>query len=149
MKKLSTTLLMLLLCLTTAVSVAQEKPVAKSRQFATSAAQVDISDAQLQKTFTAVTGEAILIELNGLKFSGTVISNTLKYSNLQTILIRDAGTPNTIFQLSKIIRKDQSIAYSGRIINSTAVDGYELKRSSSGYRLQKFDAGQILQDCAY
>lgn len=83
-------------------------------------------------------------------FEGKVVSNENKYDNLQSMIIRSNNMGNTLFQLSKIINKDKSITYVGRIMNPDALEVYEIKNDVAGnYRLQRIDLDNILQDCRY
>jgi hypothetical protein len=74
----------------------------------------------------------------------------MKYADLQTMVIKSEQYPNTLFQLSKISNKDNSISYVGRIMNNEAMEVYEIKSYlADNYSLQKIDLDKILQDCSY
>lgn len=143
--------LLLLLCLTTAISFAQQKPDSRPKLFAALPETIKVNDAALQNAFTLFEGQnASIVLANNLIFSGVVISNEVKYNNLQNIIIKSALLNNALLSLSKIKNPDNSITYTGRIINSKAFDGFEIKRNEDGqYNLHKFETAQILQDCSY
>lgn len=143
--------LLLLLCLTTAISFAQQKPDSRPKIFAALPETIKVNDAALQNAFTLFEGQnASIVLANNLIFSGVVISNEVKYNNLQNIIIKSALLNNALLSLSKIKNPDNSITYTGRIINSKAFDGFEIKRNEDGqYNLHKFETAQILQDCSY
>ncbi len=143
--------LLLLLCLTTAISFAQQKPDSRPKIFAALPETIKVNGAALQNAFTLFEGQNASIALaNNLIFSGVVISNEVKYNNLQNIIIKSALLNNALLSLSKIKNPDNSITYTGRIINSKAFDGFEIKRNEDGqYNLHKFETAQILQDCSY
>ena len=144
-------MLVLLLCLTTAASYSQQKPDARPKLFAALPQTIKVNDAALKNAFNFFEGQTVTITLaDNLIFSGIVISNEVKYSNLQNIIIRSAVLNNALLSLSKIINTDKTISYTGRIINNKAFDGFEIKRNTEGqYSLQKFDNGNIFQDCSY
>ena len=144
-------LLLLLLCLTTAISFSQQKPDSRPKLFAALPETIKVNDAALQNAFTLFEGQnASIVLANNLIFSGVVISNEVKYNNLQNIIIKSALLNNALLSLSKIKNPDNSITYTGRIINSKAFDGFEIKRNEDGqYNLHKFETAQILQDCSY
>ena len=151
MNTLSKPLLMLVLCLATAVSYSQQRPDARPKLFAALPENIQVNKLALQDAFSFFEGQNATITLaNNLVFSGVVISNEVKYSNLQNIIIKSASLNNALLSLSKIINPDKSITYTGRIINNKAFDGFEIKRNEVGeYSLQKFETGRILQDCSY
>jgi hypothetical protein len=148
MKPLPKILLLVMLSLTT-ITVSAQKT--KPRLFGQYPEVIDLSKTTLQQTFSAIPGKSINIAFNDqFHFEGIVLSNELKYSNLQSVLIRSAAFGNAIFQVSKLTNADNSISYVGRIINPDAQDGYEIKKDNKdNYRFQKFETDRILQDCSY
>jgi len=72
----------------------------------------------------------------------------MKYANLQSAVIVSPYYSNTIFNVSKIIKADGSIAYVGHIINKSFFDGFDLKKNASGiYQLKKIESDRVIQDC--
>jgi hypothetical protein len=151
MKLPSKSLLMLLLCLSTAVGYSQQTVANKTRLFAATPDKIDIASELFSKIMTFSEGTEVTFPLgNGVTFNGIVLSNEMKYSNLQSMTIRSAELNNSFFSLSKITNPDNSISYVGRIINNNALDGYQVKKAETGnYRLEKFESDRILQDCSY
>ena len=94
-------------------------------------------------------GETVSIAFNEqLVFKGEVISNEMKYHNLQSVLIRSQNFENTLLQISRISEEASEARYVGRIINPDAVDGYELKKDNqNNYSIEKFEISSLLQDC--
>ncbi|WP_255156013.1 hypothetical protein [Ferruginibacter sp. HRS2-29] len=142
---------MLLLCLSTAVGFSQQNVAAKTRLFATLPDRIDLNSDVFKNVMTLAEGAAIAIPMgDGYTFQGIVLSNEIKYSNLQSVTIRSANLDNSFFSISKITNADNSISYTGRIMNNNALDGYEIKKAEAGnYKLQKFETARILQDCSY
>ena len=142
---------MLLLCLSTAVGYSQQTVANKTRLFAATPDKIDIASELFSKLMTFSEGTEVTFPLgNGVTFNGIVLSNEMKYSNLQSMTIRSAELNNSFFSLSKITNPDNSISYVGRIINNNALDGYQVKKAEAGnYRLEKFESDRILQDCSY
>lgn len=151
MKTLTTIAFALLICLTSSAVFAQANDAGKKNLFAAFPSKIEISNNTLQNLFTAMPGEKISIAFDGqFRFTGMVISNELKYQNLQSVLIRSEQFDNALLQVSKITKNDKSISYVGRIIHQNALDGYEIKKDlANNYRLQKFETKSILQDCSY
>lgn len=151
MKLPSKSLLMLLLCLSTAAGYSQQTVANKTRLFAATPDKIDIASELFPKIMTFSVGTKVTFPLgNGVTFNGIVLSNEMKYSNLQSMTIRSAELNNSFFSLSKITNPDNSISYVGRIINNNALDGYQVKKAETGsYRLEKFESDRILQDCSY
>ena len=90
--------------------------------------------------FTAIPGETISLSFSEeFAYTGTVLSNEIKYNNLQSVIIKSAAYQNSLLQLSKITNTDNSFSYVGRIINPEAADGFELKKENNSYRLQKIE----------
>jgi hypothetical protein len=145
------TLFSLLLCLTTAATFAQKSDQARPKLFAGFPENIQLSKTILQKTLNANEGEEVIVAFsNEFHFKGTVLSNLKKYDNLQSVMIKSPAFGNAIFQLSRIINKDKTVSYSGRIINPGIADGYEInKDKDDNYSFVKFETKNILQDCSF
>lgn len=142
-------MLALLLCLTTAATYAQAD--ARPKIFQNFPETMDVSASTFQNLFSTQDGDDVSLNLAGtFNFPGKVISNSVKYSNLQTIVIISPQFNNAIFNISKITNADNTISYEGRIINERAFDGYELKQNADGtYTMKKFEMGKVLQPCNF
>jgi hypothetical protein len=147
MKTITQTMLLLLLSFTALNSFAQsEKSIFPSFPQA-----IEISQENLKNALSVTEGMQISIPFNSnFTFSGTVISNEMKYANLQSMMIRSSINNKIVFQLSKIINKNNSIKYVGRIIDPSTNEVFEIKNEKQdSYTLQKNDLKKILQDCSY
>jgi hypothetical protein len=151
MKTLTKAVLVLFISASSFASFAQKVDASKKSVFNNFPGAVDISTAMLKNSFVTKSGQAIAIPFNEkFVFKGKVLSNEIKYSNLQSMIIKSENAGNVVFQLSKITNKDNSISYVGRIINTEALEVYEIKNDmANNYRLQKIDLDKILQDCSY
>lgn len=147
MKLLNKSMLIVLCTILSATSFAQN--TAKKQQlFAAYPETVSLSKIIITEAFTYTTGTSVSINLSpNFTFAGTVISNKQKYDNLQTIIIRSSQNNKSVFQISKITNKDNTISYTGLIINQDAADGYLIKNNNDIYSLQKFESGKILEPC--
>ena len=141
-------LLMVSLC-TYAGATAQQTSEVKPKLFASFPSTLSITEACLQNIFSfAADQEAVIDFGNNLSLPCKVIRNEVKYSNLQTVIIRSTAYDNVMLQVSRITNRDLSIIYTGRIINPRAADGFEIKQNSNGsYQLQKFETDKILEGC--
>jgi len=148
MKFLSKLTFAILLCLTTAASYSQASQP-KPKIFDNFPGTIDCAVSEFANVFSAAEGQHVVMSFsNNFKFTGRIISNVVKYSNLQTVTIRSDNSEQTIFHLSKQTNPDNTVSYIGRIMNSGAADGYQVKRDMSGnYQFEKVDAEKILQDC--
>ncbi|MEO6537889.1 MAG: hypothetical protein ABIT07_08810 [Ferruginibacter sp.] len=144
-------LLILLLCVSATVSYGQQKIDPRPKLFNDLPEIMKANDAALANAFNYFEGQNVSVALsNTLTFSGVVLSNEVKYSNLQNIIIKSAVLNNALLSLSKIINEDKSITYTGRILNNKAFDGFEIVKDETGqYNLQKFENSKILVDCNY
>lgn len=123
----------------------------KPKQFDNYPATINCSDLELAKVFNTVQGQAVSLNFsNDFIFSGTVTSNIVKYSNLQSAVVMSPDYANTIFNLSKVTNTDGSVSYNGRIINKNHFDGFELKKNPVGeYQLVKIESDRVIQDCKH
>jgi hypothetical protein len=141
-------MLLLMLCLTTAAVHAQPKaaPVAA---FTSLSSTITVSETTIAGAMQMSKGQEVTVPLSPeFNFPGTVLSNENVYENLQTIIIKSSIYNHSLLQLSKQINDDKSITYVGRIFNPGGADGYGLKRGVDGtYHLEKFETAIILQDC--
>jgi hypothetical protein len=121
----------------------------KPKQFSNFPATINCGEQELAKVFNTIPGQTISLSFSdNFTFSGTVTSNLVKYSNLQSAVIVSPDYYNTIFHVSKITNEDGSVSYVGTIINKNYFDGFELKKNVSGnYQLKKTEADQVIQDC--
>lgn len=121
----------------------------KPKQFNNFPDLIDCSEQQLSGVFTATPGQHVNLAFsNNFIFSGTLTSNLVKYSNLQTAIVVSPDYANTVFAISKITGANGSISYNGRIINKNYFDGFELKKNTAGnYQLIKIETDRVIQDC--
>lgn len=127
---------------------AQEKAKALFAQFPQT---IQLSDNILDGTIKASAGEEVIIAFSrDFRFRGTVISNESRYANMQTVLIRSEAFDNAVFQLSRISNDDKTYSYSGRIMQATATDGYEVKKdANNAYCIQKIETSRIMEPCSH
>jgi hypothetical protein len=139
----------LLLCLTTSAGFSQTTSLAKPKIFASFPNTINCSVSEFSNAFAVPEGQHIMLSFSdNFKFSGTIISNVVKYSNLQSMTIHSDLSHNTVFHLSKQVNDDNSISYVGRIMDATASDGYQIKKDMAGnYKFEKVDSERILQEC--
>ncbi len=147
MKTITSTVLVLLLS-ATSFSVFAQNQKSIFREFPGS---IEISKNTLKSTLVAKPGQTVSIRFNEkFVFTGKVMSNELKYSDLQSMIVKSDTYSNTLFQLSRITNNENSIKYIGRIINTDALEVFEIKNDvADNYQLQKIDLDKILQDCSY
>jgi len=121
----------------------------KPKQFSNFPDIINCTEQELSKVFTTAPGQTISISFsNNFTFSGTVKSNISKYANLQSAVIVSPDYSNTIFNVSKIMKADGSIAYVGHIVNKNFFDGFDLKKNAAGiYELKKTESDRVIQDC--
>ncbi|MEP7255613.1 MAG: hypothetical protein ABI666_07535 [Ferruginibacter sp.] len=149
MKHLAPYAMLLLLSFSFTTGFSQNGNAPKPKQFSNFPDIINCSEAELSSIFNSSPGQNISLSFsNNFLFSGNVTSNVVKYANLQTAVVKSPVFNNTIFSVSKIINKDNSISYLGRIINKNYFDGYELKRNTAGnYQLIKMETDRVIQDC--
>ncbi|HMC99338.1 MAG TPA: hypothetical protein VKH37_04265 [Ferruginibacter sp.] len=123
---------------------------AKPKQFDSYPRIINCSEAEISRAFTTAAGQNIDLSFSdNFHFTGAVTSNEVKYSNLQSVVVKSPMFNNTVFAISKRIAADNSISYVGRIINKNYFDGFELKKNVSGnYQLVKIETDKVIQDCS-
>ena len=147
MKLLPKSLGVLLLCLTTAISFAQK--ATKEKLFSKLPEEIQVNQQVLSAAFQHKETELVSISFTDqLTIKGKVVSNEMKYKNLQTIIIRTDA--DVLLSLSKQWLPNNVISYTGRIMSQKASDGFLLKNESNKkFYLQKFASDNILQDCNF
>ena len=122
---------------------------AKPKQFNNYPDVINCSEAELNKVFGTPAGQTISLSFSdNFLFSGDITSNVVKYSNLQSAVIKSPGFNNTVFSISKRINPDNSITYLGHIINMNYFDGFELKKIAGTYQLVKIETDKVIPLCA-
>jgi len=141
---------MVLLTLFAVTGYSQNRQSGKPLLFADFPTKINCTEAQLGSLFTAAKGQNISLSLaKNFSLSGPVTSNQVKYSNLQTIIIKLSAFKNSLFSLSKQTDQANHTIYVGRIINPLYADGFELKNLGDGnYQLIKIDLEKILVNCS-
>jgi hypothetical protein len=149
MKTIFKTSFALFFCLSAISVFGQKNKTGKPILFSGFARTIPVSSSTLEKTMSYKNGETVSIAFNEqLVFKGEVISNEMKYHNLQSVLIRSQNFENTLLQISRISEEASEARYVGRIINPDAADGYELKKDNqNNYSIEKFEISSLLQDC--
>ena len=107
---------------------------------------IDCPIIELEKVFSLTTGQAVQLTFSGNNFTGVLGTSKHTYQNLYNVIIKLANLQGAIFHVSKIINTDNSISYTGRIINQKFGDGFELKRSAGNYYLKKIRTDDVIQD---
>ena len=151
MKHFAAFAMMLLLCTCiTVTGFSQTGNNSKPKQFNNFPDVINCSEAELNSIFSSTPGQSISVSFSdNFLFAGNVVNNIVKYSNLQTAVIKSPAFNNSIFGVSKIINKYNTVTYLGRIINKEYFDGYELKRDAAGnYQLIKMETDRVIQDCS-
>jgi len=144
--------LVLLLCLIiSAVVHAQNASGTKPSLFNNFPGKIICSEQELSRVFNSTADQDISLSFSdNFIFSGKVTSNVVKYTNLQTAIIKSPAFGDAIFVLSKISNADRSTSYVGRIINKNYFDGYELKKdASNNYQLIKIETDRVIPDCSH
>jgi hypothetical protein len=149
MKRLAPYALMLLFALQTSTGFSQNPNGSKPKQFSRYPDVINCTEAELSRVFNGTAGQDISLNFsNDFMFSGKITSNLVKYSNLQSAVIKSPAFNNSILNISKRTNQDNSITYVGRIINVDYFDGYELKKNASGnYQLIKIETDKVIQPC--
>ncbi len=139
-------LLVLAACTITAYSQTGSKP----KQFSQFPDQITCSESMLAAIFSKPAGANISIPFSAsFTFDGSVLNNVVKYSNLQSAVIKSPAFNNSTFSISRITNNDHSITYVGRIINKEYADGYELRQQPTGqYQLTKVESDRVIPDCS-
>jgi hypothetical protein len=141
---------MALLTIICSAKAQQNGAASKPALFSSYADVIPCTLTELNRAFTSAENQTITLGLNSnFIFSGTTLSNVVKYSTLQSVIIKSPIFSNAIFHLSKRTNTDGSISFAGRIINPAYKDGYELHRDAGGnYQLEKFETDNVIQVCA-
>ena len=121
----------------------------KPKQFSNFPDVINCTESALSNIFNATPGQNISVSFSdNFSFAGDVVNNVVKYSNLQSAVIKSPAFHNSIFSVSRITNRDNSISYVGRIINKNYFDGYELKKNATGnYQLIKVETDRVIPDC--
>lgn len=143
--------MLLLFILNSVTGFSQATADLKPKLFSNFPEKITFSELELSKVFNAAVDQNISLHFSdNFLFTGKVTSKVVKYSNLQTAVIKSPAFSDAIFALSKIINADNSISYIGRIINKKYFDGYELKKDAyNNYQLIKIETDKVIQDCSH
>lgn len=111
-------------------------------------ARINIEQATLANALTYNRGNDAVISLStSLVFAGQVIFKNDAQANLQSVAIKSTGGNNAVLHINKITNADNTITYTGRILNPNAADGYLIKNEIGVYVLQKFESSTLLDPC--
>ena len=145
MKILQNSFVMLLLTLSTA---AFSQTTSKPAIFSGKPDRLICSETTLANAFDFSEGQYINLTFSdNTIFSGKVISNIVKYSNLQTMTIQLTEYGSAVLHLSKQINADHTVNYVGRIMQNDASDGYMIEKNAGDYSFKKINTERILELC--
>ncbi len=149
MKQIASTTMLLLFTITAAIALGQPAQGPKPTLFSSLPSTISCTEAELAKVFSMAEGQSVTVAFGGnFNFNGAISSNTVKYSNLQSAVIKSPAFSNAILHLSKRINAGNGITYTGRIYNDGFGDGFELKKDGQGnYQLVKFETEKVRQTC--
>jgi hypothetical protein len=149
MKHFASTTMLVLYSFLALTGTAQQTTAAKPKLFAAFPDVINCNVNEIARVFTIAQGQQANLALAGnFAFGGTVTANEVKYSTLQSAVVKSPSFGNAIFHVSKRIKPDNSVVYVGRIINEAYADGYELKRDANGnYQLIKIKTEVVIPDC--
>ena len=146
MKKYSKTLLAVLFSVASIASFAQINDV-RPNLYADRPQSINVDKNIFASVLDVAEGNEVSVALSSdFIFTGKVIGNFTKYNDLHTVMVRSNDNETSILQITAI-KNDNTVSYSGRIINSTAAVGYEIKNNNGVYSLQKFETIKILDPC--
>lgn len=146
MKKYSKTLLAVLFSVASIASFAQMNDV-RPKLYAGRPQSIDVDKNIFASVLNVTEGNAVSVPLStNFTFTGKVIGNFTKYNNLHTVMVRSDDNETSILQITAI-KNENTVSYSGRILNSKAADGYEIKNNNGIYSLQKFETLKLLDPC--
>lgn len=101
---------------------------------------------ELDKAFSIPEGGKVKLNFGDFAFNGVVTSSIKRYDNLYSVIIKAPGLNNTMMCISKRINDDKTVSYVGRIINENYADGFELRKESSGYAMNKIRTDALIED---
>lgn len=129
---------------------AHSQTVNRPKQFSNYPDVITCSEAELTRIFNSTPGQDISLSFShNFLFAGNVLNNVVKYSNLQSAVIKSPAFNNSVFSISRITAADNTVSYVGRIIHKDYFDGYELKKNAAGaYQLIKVETGRVMPDCS-
>ncbi len=105
------------------VTGAHAQTGSKPKQFSQFPDVITCTEAQLSRIFDAAVGQTVQLSFSdNFSFDGPVINNVVRYSNLQSAVIKSPAFHNSIFSVSRITNSDNSITYVGRILNRERID---------------------------
>ncbi|MBL0182324.1 MAG: hypothetical protein IPP96_08520 [Chitinophagaceae bacterium] len=139
----------IMLLFTFLATTGYSQTVSKPKQFSNFPDVINCAETELSNIFNATPGQNISLSFSdNFSFSGDVVNSVVKYSNLQSAVIKSPAFHNSIFSVSRITNKDNSVSYVGRIINKNYFDAYELKKNAAGnYQLIKVETDRVIPDC--
>jgi len=112
---------------------------------------INCNETELNNIFHSLAGENVNVILNGTPmFSGIVVNNIAKHSNLQYIAVKLPSLNNATLALTRRFdEKTNTIFIIGHIISPKNSDAYELTHLPDGtYQFIKTDLDKIMPTCA-
>jgi hypothetical protein len=118
-----------------------EPDLNKPKLFSNLPDRIPISIEKINDLLNAPIGNSTSLkvdETSSLQFNGEVISKATKYDNrIQSVVIRSSNFNGARLTISKIIKEDGTITYTGRIISFQHGDLYEIQNQGGQFTLVK------------
>ncbi len=149
MKTLTTISLTGLFSLFFFLGIAQTTAKNKPSLFSNFPDEINCTAAQLNGFFDVAQGQNVKVSFNNnILLAGSIKSNIVKYSNLQTVIVKLPAFNNILFTLSKRSDGHENITFVGHLFDNAFTDGYELKQTDKlNYKLIKISMEKILPAC--
>ncbi len=134
----------------TVTCVAQSNRSVKVPLFKAMPKEISCTSLDLNKFFGLAKGQQrIQTSISQLNINGTVINNTVKYSNLHSMTIKLSEYNDAILSISKRIDENNKPVFTAHIFQQNSSDGYELKKTGeNNYQFVKINVDDILPTCA-
>jgi len=140
---------MMALCLILMTSYSIEAQILTSNRqnyFNKYSEKLPTATSELDKAFTIPEGGKVKLNFGDFTFNGIVTSSIKRYDNLYSVIIKAPGLNNTLLSISKRINDDKTVSYVGRIINEKYADGFELRKETQGYAMNKIRTDALIED---
>jgi hypothetical protein len=140
---------MMALCLILMTSYSIEAQILTSNRqnyFNKYSEKLPTATSELDKAFTIPEGGKVKLNFGDFTFNGIVTSSIKRYDNLYSVIRKAPGLNNTLLSISKRINDDKTVSYVGRIINEKYADGFELRKETQGYAMNKIRTDALIED---
>ncbi len=108
--------------------------------------RIAIEASTIQSILAMQPGASVSISMGKTNLEGSIISSTLKYNNIRSVIVRSSNFNGATLTLSSSTQTNGTVKLTGRLLSMQHGDLYELQRVNEQYFLIKKNFYDVINE---